>query len=578
MRLRVLGFPKCFMKKRISVYFLIITICLLHLLVPDLVFGQAVQVFTKYKYTFEHPDIHEFFPDVLNAFKNPKKGVFRNPVLIERFAYEPKYILRLYADTHDNILIRLLLDEQFQDLFKDSQFHALVKSSTQIDELVRLIRQATPRERGDGCEPPPPPEPPKATTLSIVSGFGQNGKPGSPLDELFIVEVRDQQGKPFSGATVNFTVEEGEGRLSQRTARTGANGQASVTLTLGAEAGQNRVMASVVGISLTQTFTATAIATDEPPKPTTLTKVSGDDQQGQIETRLSSPFVVEVRDQYGDPLSGATVNFTVEAGGGSRFPTMPTTNALGRASTRLTLGAEAGENRVVASVEGISQTQAFMVTAIDADVNDDGVVSIIDLSIVFSLMVDPERSIDGVDADINDDKIVNYKDFFLILSMLEPAASAPSVQALVQGDISAADIRALLIQSKALPEATQADPVYQRGIIALERLLATLTEVPVVPKQTALLVNYPNPFNPETWIPYQLSEASDVTVSIYAVDGSLIRTLALGHQPAGLYQRKSRAAYWDGRNAFGERVASGLYFYTLTAGDFTATRKMLIRK
>ena len=78
--------------------------------------------------------------------------------------------------------------------------------------------------------------------------------------------------------------------------------------------------------------------------------------------------------------------------------------------------------------------------------------------------------------------------------------------------------------------------------------MATLTEVPVVPKQTALLVNYPNPFNPETWIPYQLSEASDVTVSIYAVDGSLIRTLALGHQPAGLYQRKSRAAYWDGRN------------------------------
>ena len=95
---------------------------------------------------------------------------------------------------------------------------------------------------------------------------------------------------------------------------------------------------------------------------------------------------------------------------------------------------------------------------------------------------------------------------------------------------------------------------------------------------SVLLANYPNPFNPETWIPYQLSESADVSVSIYAVNGHLIRTLNLGHQAAGVYQSRSRAAYWDGRNEFGERVASGLYFYTLTAGDFTATRKMLIRK
>ena len=96
--------------------------------------------------------------------------------------------------------------------------------------------------------------------------------------------------------------------------------------------------------------------------------------------------------------------------------------------------------------------------------------------------------------------------------------------------------------------------------------------------ENTLLANYPNPFNPETWIPYQLSEAANVTVAIHSMNGSLIRTLELGHQAAGIYQNKSRAAYWDGRNAFGERVASGLYFYTLTAGGFTATRKLLIRK
>ena len=104
------------------------------------------------------------------------------------------------------------------------------------------------------------------------------------------------------------------------------------------------------------------------------------------------------------------------------------------------------------------------------------------------------------------------------------------------------------------------------------RLVSTL------PTQPALLANYPNPFNPETWIPYQLAEPAEVKVSIFAADGTLVRTLALGPQAPGVYESKSRAAYWDGRNAAGERVASGVYFYTLEAGTFTATRKMLIMK
>ncbi|MCG9132793.1 T9SS type A sorting domain-containing protein [Candidatus Poribacteria bacterium] len=98
------------------------------------------------------------------------------------------------------------------------------------------------------------------------------------------------------------------------------------------------------------------------------------------------------------------------------------------------------------------------------------------------------------------------------------------------------------------------------------------------PTQTTLLPNYPNPFNPETWIPYQLATPADVMLRIYAVDGSLVRLLSLGHKSVGIYQSRSRAAYWDGKNEFGEPVASGVYFYTLTAGDFNATRKMLIRK
>ena len=114
---------------------------------------------------------------------------------------------------------------------------------------------------------------------------------------------------------------------------------------------------------------------------------------------------------------------------------------------------------------------------------------------------------------------------------------------------------------------------FREHIANLQQLLASL-----IPERTALLTNYPNPFNPETWIPYQLAEATEVTLTIYAVNGAAVRTLELGHQPAGIYHSRSRAASWDGKNDVGIPVASGIYFYTLTAGDFTATRKMLIKK
>ena len=97
-------------------------------------------------------------------------------------------------------------------------------------------------------------------------------------------------------------------------------------------------------------------------------------------------------------------------------------------------------------------------------------------------------------------------------------------------------------------------------------------------RENFLHANFPNPFNPETWIPYQLAKPAEVTIVIYAINGQIVRRLALGYQPVGMYRSRSRAVYWDGRNAFGESVASGVYFYTLTAGDFRATRKMLIRK
>ena len=99
-----------------------------------------------------------------------------------------------------------------------------------------------------------------------------------------------------------------------------------------------------------------------------------------------------------------------------------------------------------------------------------------------------------------------------------------------------------------------------------------------IPAKTELLLNYPNPFNPETWIPFRLAEDSQVSLTIYDRTGRVVRSLDVGHRPAAVYESRAKAIYWDGRNDFGERVASGMYFYTLTAKDFSATRRMVILK
>ena len=153
---------------------------------------------------------------------------------------------------------------------------------------------------------------------------------------------------------------------------------------------------------------------------------------------------------------------------------------------------------------------------------------------------------------------------------LGAGGAAPSAQQQTLEGLTATDVKYWLTQAQ---QVNLTDATSQRGILMLQQLLTAF-----IPKETSLLPNYPNPFNPETWIPYQLATPAEVSLYIYAVDGKLIRRLALGHQPAGMYQSKNRAVYWDGRNQVGEPVASGVYFYTLTAGDFTATRRMLILK
>ena len=201
------------------------------------------------------------------------------------------------------------------------------------------------------------------------------------------------------------------------------------------------------------------------------------------------------------------------------------------------------------------------------DVNGDGTVNIQDLVIVATNLDKQGENA----ADVNADGVVNIQDLVLVAGALgQDGAAAPALHANFLGGLSTADVQGWLSEAQQM---NRTDPRARRGVLFLEQLLAALR-----PQKTTLLANYPNPFNPETWIPYQLAKPADVKVSIYATDGVLIRTLALGHQATGVYQSRGRAAYWDGRNALGEPAASGVYFYTLTAGEFTATRRMLILK
>ena len=193
--------------------------------------------------------------------------------------------------------------------------------------------------------------------LTKVSGDGQQGPVSTQLAKPFVVLVSDEDGSAFAGASVTFSVTTGEGTLSSTTVTTDANGRARSTLTLG-DPGTNTVEATV-GELEPVTFTATALEQ----MPHSLTKISGDGQQGQAGEQLAKPFVVLVSDEDGATMAGVVVTFSVTAGGGTMSSTTATTNASGRAARTLTLGDEPGTNTVDVSVAGLDPV-TFTATAV----------------------------------------------------------------------------------------------------------------------------------------------------------------------------------------------------------------------
>ena len=681
-----------------------------------------------------------------------------------------------------------------------------------------------------GTTPPTPPTTGDADALGAYDGGNQIGALNTPLPEPLVVEVVDANDNPVENVRVRFRTTIGSGRFSPRTPRTGRDGFAETTFTP-TSPGRVRVVATISGVSGTAAFIITAGETPE-----SLTKVSGDNQSGTPGNALANPFVVEVKDEDGDPIAGIRVSFSVTAGGGSLSETSAVATANGRAQTTLTLGSEPGVNSVQASVPGVDpvtfstsveakilvaaanrpvmywiaggalyrlsgakeakiaesangvavggskiywtattgassgsinsanldgtdmttltsilavpmgiavdtagsklywtnargriqsanlngsgiknvlqnlsdptdivvsngfiywteggnsirrvnmsgqkiardvaanldtvgglavgggkvywteQTSASAGTvnganlngtnfetlatllsapmgiAVDTagsklywtnargrvqsanldgsriknvveglisasklviggantaeavtkqptqptkkdtsayDVNGDGKVNNVDASLVAS-------GLDTGDAkyDVNKDGAVNFLDLLLVFDNRDDnAAAAPTI---VGMKLSAVQIDRIQEQIDLLIATNDRSPAALRTLVYLQQLLVTAR-----PEKTQLLANYPNPFNPETWIPYELATDTRVEITIYNTQGVVIRRLQLGQQSAGYYTDRDRAAYWDGRNALGEQVASGLYFYQLETDSMSSMRKMVILK
>ena len=213
-----------------------------------------------------------------------------------------------------------------------------------------------------------------------------------------------------------------------------------------------------------------------------------------------------------------------------------------------------------------TSTPMTTVSYAEYDVNKDGTVDNTDARFVIEAL---GTSNTIYDVDGNDR--VDFLDVVLVFDNRDPGvAGAPTI---VGMKLSAVQVDVLQEQIDLLLATGDRSPAAMRTLVYLQQLL-----VMARPEKTQLLANYPNPFNPETWIPYELAADTHVRLTIYNTQGVVIRSLQFGHQSAGYYVGRDRAAYWDGRNAFGEQVASGLYFYQLETDEMSSMRKMVILK
>ena len=464
--------------------------------------------------------------------------------------------------------------------------------------------------------------------LLKISGDTQKGTPGEALSKPLIVEAVDALGTPMRGVFVAFAVTTGDARLNPMTTTTDANGRAQTTLIFRRTPGKHTVSVSATGIQASITFTAHATGPSvywvdkidgtlhravgskiEPlvPGVQNATSLALDVANNTLYwTQQTGPATGKIQRAYLDGrgvqllknLTSVPHGIALDTAGGKIY----VTNSWGKVQRLNVDGSDFQPNLIT----GLASPQSLVVDGVGnklywteqtgnvtgkiqrAHLDGSNVELVKSLtSLPRSLALDTAHArlyltnawgkvqrlnVDGSDFQPN-----------LIIGLASPEGIAVDgvgnkLYWAETGGIRCADLDGGNIQNIVSLEATPSAITVELPPEPFSAAPMETFRIATAPETTTLLANYPNPFNPETWIPYQLAEPTEVSLHIYAVNGRLVRVLAFGHQLAGIYKSQSRAAHWDGRNEVGEPVASGVYFYTLTAGDFTATRKLLIRK
>ena len=512
------------------------------------------------------------------------------------------------------------------------------------------------------------------TTLQKISGDNQKGVPGAVLAEPFVVEVSYDDGTPAVGVSITFTVIAGGGTLSATSVETDASGKAESTLTLGIDVDINTVSVSAAGTQQTVTFNAVGesphfdlsvpagtslihvplkvTAVDGVPQ--TITSVADlyDALGGEETVNLLATYDHQTQQwrSYRGPSSRGTAadpvltdDTGIMAGikktvtlrlsgdalgtdGTSSITLHPGTNVVGlplkarnitRVSDLFTLDgikdnvtsiivSDKGKFKIVgrAGADGdilITGGQAFSLPAQQAatvTISGEGwyntsVMAAAPLAPISGLEAGNTTPILALTGSIVDEGTgVNPVGFRVIVKNL---STGRGITGMI-GD-EGVDYQCTIVDMEMGRAATIGDSleISVRSpfpFIGVEPVRYTVTTKDVkqnwihlpelvvyeIPAETELLANYPNPFNPETWIPYRLAEDAFVTLTIYDRAGQVVRTLDVGHRIAAVYESRSKAIYWDGRNDLGESVASGVYFYHLTAGGYSATKRMVIVK
>ena len=463
---------------------------------------------------------------------------------------------------------------------------------------------------------------PRPTRLVVISGDAQVGSAGAQLDDPLVLEVRDQYDNPLPGVLVTFTVTHGDGHFVDRyhlnRRRTDASGRVKISHTLGPEPGTNTVEAMVVGLEVV-TFSATGRLIL--PHPKSLTRLSGDEQDGRPGLALDEPLVIEVRDQNGAWLKDVEVTFAVTSGDGTLSVESTTTNSRGQASTTLTLGNAPGPNTIEVSVAGVDPV-TFTATTLaipwtltkvsgleqeapaGEPLQSPLVVSVHDQTgsplpgaLVAFTVTDGQGALSST-TDTTD--AAGLASITLTLGG-EPGASTV--------EVVVADLEPVIFTATARPSPDfdgdgvtgfsdfflfaeafgGSDPRFDLdasgevdfadfflfaesfGQPARAKLLALARERIGLPEGPQLQQNAPNPFNSQTVIPWFLLRDGPARLEVYALTGQRVAVLHEGSHKAGFHLR-----HWDGRDDQGRPLASGVYLYRLVTSQGVHTRKLTL--